>query len=147
MTIRLQIRDRILAELNRDLPPDIPMATTRRWAPGDEAALPAISLWIGREKTKPVTARSGGARERECMFVTQAIAVGDVSAEVEELVEPLLAFIVSRLGDTTLDGLVHSLQEDESIWEVPRTDQLYVSCSVIWVATYHTLRDDLRAVQ
>ena len=145
MSLRLEVRNRMLRELVRDLPPDVPMATTRRWVPGDEAMLPAISVWLAKETAVPVSARTGGARERKCAVVTQCIAAGDVAAEVEELVEPLAAFVVSRLGDTTFDGLVHSLQEDETIWEVPRAEQLYVVCSIVWIATYHTIRNDLAA--
>lgn len=146
-TIRLRALRAVLDLLNTDLPPDIPAASRRRWSQSDTRPLPLISVWMIEEAARRSQPKSGGARERVLYLAVQCIASGEDLDDVEDRVEPLLDWCVSRLGDTTLDGLVHELQEEATQWEVIDAEQLYVVASIRWALTYQTLRTDLSLAQ
>jgi hypothetical protein len=146
-TIRQQVRDAAIDAINVDRDPDIPEATKRRWVPGESAQCPMISVFFVEEPATGIGGRHGGLVERALRIAVQSIAAGELPEFSDDLVEPMLAHVVSRLGNTNLGGLALDIVELSTKWESATADRHYVAATQIWSINYQTKRHDLSARQ
>lgn len=147
MTIRQQIRDQVIAELNDDRPSDIPEATKRRYIPGDRLAAPRIAVFFINEPTRPATNRHSPLTSRELFIATQCLNLVENVEDVDDSVEPLLAWVTQVLGSSNLAGLALDIEEAGTQWEVQYADCVYVAATTRWRVAYQTLRNDLTRKQ
>lgn len=148
MSVRQQIRDRIIVELNTDRPSDIPEATKRRYVPGTQLTDPMIGVFFGRKETAaPATNRHSPLRQRELYVAVQCVDAVEEPDQVDDATEAMLEWIVNVLGDSNLNGLAHDIEEVETVWELEYRDLIYCSATIYWRVRYQTLKDDLTAKQ
>lgn len=147
MSIRQQIRDQIITELNTDRPTDVPECTKRRYVPGELLRAPRIAVFFRRDPARPATGRHSPLVARELFISTQCLNLVEDPADIDDSVEPFLTWITSVLGETNLDGLAHEIEEGETTWEVQYGDCIYVAATTLWRVSYQTLRNNLAAKQ
>jgi hypothetical protein len=148
MSIRQQIRDRAIEELNTDRPSDIPEASKRRYVPGSALNGPKLAVFFGKkEDSQPATNRHSPLRLRDLQLATQCIQTVERPEEIDDAPEPMLEWVVGVLGASNLNELAHEVEEVGTYWEVEYRDLIYVAASVLWRVRYQTLRDDLTAQQ
>jgi hypothetical protein len=150
VTVSIEIRDAVIAALNADLPSDIPTATKRRVMPGEPVRAAFIAVFLGQEavnypgnKRGPLTARSLE------VLIELGLATDDLAA-VDDLIEPMRAHVVERLGDTNLGGLATAVLErgipenGRPVWKL----DLYNAVTFVrYDVEYQTARNDLGARQ
>ena len=148
MSLRKDIRDRVLLELNAaPRPDDVPAATGRRWSPGMEMPEPIIQIFCIEEPVNIVGGRSGAVANRGLQLAVQCMVSTSTPAISDDVLEPMLEHVIQRLGDTKLNGLVTSFQEERTTWEVAKVDRYYLSAMVIFGVDYQTKRNNLSAKQ
>lgn len=145
MTIRLQIRDAIVDALNLNRPGDIPEATKRAWTRESDKELSMAVVFMD----EPVTHRNRQDPLATRKLIVGVECVGSALAPelTDDTVEPLLSWAVKVLGDTNLDGLVHSVEEDRTTWERAQLERFYMRATVRFSVSYQTRRADLDAKQ
>lgn len=147
MSIRQQIRDRIITELNTDRPTDMPEATKRRYVPGELLTGPRIAVFFRREAARPATNRHSPLTARDLVIATQSLNFVEDASDIDDSVEPLMEWITRILGNSNLDGLAHDIEEGETVWEVQYADCIYVAATTLWTVSYQTRRANLDAKQ
>lgn len=149
--LSLQIRDAVIAALNE--PPgsgDLPVATKRRVMPGEPVSEPFLAVFLGDEAVSLPQGTRGAIAARDCEVTVQiGIATADL-AEVDDLLEPLRAHVIERLGDTDLGKLATSVVEVG----IPENGRLAYKLDLynalvfsVWRVRYQTKRADLSAKQ
>src|SRR5690349_15660597 len=103
MTVRQDIRDRVILELNAAPPSGVPQATRRRYVPGTRLTEPRIAVFFIEEPTSRQGGRAGALAQRRLTIAVQAVLPVENPEGSDEAMEPLLAHIVATLGATTLD--------------------------------------------
>lgn len=125
--------------------PGIPEFTTRRWLPSEILRQGEIRGAVLFHREAPSLAQGiGGAITRR----THNLAVQVVTAvanpdEIDDALEPARTWMVQQLGDTTLGGLVHSLEEGETVWETAQLERIHGAFVTLWRLNFQTLRSDL----
>jgi len=143
-TIRQQILDAAVRLLNAGRAIDIPEASTRRWLPGDEQSLPAISVWTIEETRRRAqrSARFGGPDERTLKVAIQVIDSCADNDGAEQQIDRLVEHVDDRLGDTTIGDLAHRVIVDRITWEVVQQDRTIVVATAECLIQYQTTRGD-----
>jgi hypothetical protein len=147
MTVSLEIRDAAMTALNADLPSGIPTATKRRVMPGEPVREPFIAVFLGIE---PATnrGRDDPLTKRKLEVLIELGIVTEDLSEVDDLIEPLRAHVVARLGDTNLDGKSHQVTERGITERTTYKLDLYAALVIVtFDVEYHTARADLGAMQ
>jgi len=146
VTILQQIRDGVIALLNQSGKPDgVPEEfTKRRWERDQELGAGEIrgAVLFHRESSR-LPNRGAALTLREHMLAVQVVTAVAEPDEIDDALEEARAWIVARLGNTTLDGLVHDIVESETVWETARLERIHGAFSMLLRARYQTKRDDL----
>lgn len=144
MTIRQDIRDRAIAEINADLPTGIPECGLRRYVPGERILAPRMAAFFGEEDAARVNlGRASPLTKRALTLVIQAIASVENIEDADDAVEPMLAHIVSRLGDTKLNNLAIDVTEMSTLWATAESNVVHVVALTRWRVEFQSKRDDL----
>jgi hypothetical protein len=146
VTVLQDIRDRVIELLNENQPSglNLPTFTKRRWMPGEELEENEIRGAVlfhretpeRRELRFPVTPRAHS-------LAIQIVTAVKNPDEIDDALEAARAFTVSRLGGATLEGLVHEVQEGESVWEVANLGRIHGAVTTLWGVRYQTNRSNL----
>lgn len=142
MTIRSDIVDAIIAELNAAPPSDVPLATTRRWIPDVPIDDPLIAVFPNEEEVTFPSGRLSGVARRGTLFSIQAIYPTDDVDGVDKITEQALAHIVATLGESNLGGLANSVIERGTTWQVEKMEHLVMIATVRFEVDYQTKRND-----
>lgn len=141
------IRDAMIAALNADTPTGIPLTGKRRAFPGDPMTESRINVFLHQEPARYPGNNRAAVMERERTFIVQIGVLAEDAGDIDDLSEALRAWVVQVLGDTTLGGLVLSL-EDRGIVEPPmvwKADAVYALVHVGMAAKFQTSRTNLGA--
>lgn len=141
------IRDAMIAALNADTPTGIPLTGKRRAFPGDPMTESRINVFLHQEPARYPGNNRAAVMERERTFIVQIGVLAEDAGDIDDLSEALRAWVVQVLGDTTLGGLVLSL-EDRGIVEPPmvwKADAVYALVHVGMAARFQTSRTNLGA--
>lgn len=141
-TIRQQILTAAVEALNTDRPPGVPEATLRRILPESTIEEPRISVFFNTERAEARRGPHDTLTTRTLQLVVQVADVTSDVAELDELLEPMLAWAVAALGDNRLGGLVHWTRESGTQWAHESMDRFYAKAAVVFDVEYHTNRDD-----
>lgn len=149
LTIRQQIRDRALDELNLDRPTGVPVATKRRFVPGQVITENRIAVFFAEEDTQPGPGPrpSSPLTRRKLNLAIQAIVATERPEDADDAAESMLAHIVERLGKTNLAGLAFSVSELSIVWAAQQSDLFYLVALQRWAVDYQTAKADLTAKQ
>jgi hypothetical protein len=140
MSIRKDIRDRIIEELNANRPGVVPAATHRRWSPGETDKDLTISVHFQEEDTDRVGGRHSNLVTRELVIAVQCIGATNYAGFSDDLLEPLLVHVVETLGETNLQGLVDDMHELKTVWETAKMDKFYIAATVTFAVRFQTDR-------
>lgn len=143
VTIRQTIRNRVIVLLNTDRPADVGEFTKRRYVPGERILEQRCAVFFVAEPAQRLGGRGGPATERKFTLAIQVIDAVEEPEEADDVVEPALAWITSRLDTTTLEGLAHDVEHTGTAWETDSRELLYIAASTTWRVEYQTLRGDL----
>ena len=148
VTISLDIRDAVMTALNTDTPTGIPMATKRRVMPGEPVREPFIAVFLGREQVTHPGGSRGPIADRPLEVLIELGTATDDLANVDDLIEPLRAWLVKALGDSNLGGLASEVQELGVTERATYKLDLYNALAITaWTVRYQTARADLAARQ
>jgi hypothetical protein len=147
MSVRLQLRDAVIAALNADRPTGVPEATKRRFIPGQRLTDRRLAVFLESEDAERPQSRSFPLTDRGLVVVVQAAAAVEEPAEADDALDDLLEHVVESLGNTNLGGLATNVQELSSSWGAGQADLFYIACATRWRVQYQTKRDDLSAKQ
>lgn len=145
MTVLQDIRDAVIAVLNKSGKPDgVPEFTKRRWTPEEELSAGEVrgAVLFHREASR-LSNRGSAITVREHALSIQFVTAVAEPDQIDDALEPAREWIVARLGDSNLDGLVHDLVEGETVWETAMLGRWHGACTVQVRANYQTKRDDL----
>jgi hypothetical protein len=139
-SIREQIIQRIVAKLT-------PVATLQSATiqhqptiPTDRSRLPALLVFPEMETVQRINERC----ERELVLRIVALAIGTATEEPEPIADRLLVAAHGALmTDSSLDGLVQSLEELDCEWQQDDADMALAAMPVRYRITYRTLIHDL----
>ena len=148
--LALQIRDAIITALNTDRPSYIPEATKLRVMPGEPIEEPFIAVFLGEELTNYPQGSRGAIAARDMLVQVQIGGATATLAEVDDMLEPLRAWVVEVLGETDLDKLATSVAEvgiPEGGRLVYKLDLYNALVLTAWRVRYQTRRNDLTAKQ
>lgn len=138
---RLQtLRDAILTELNvSNRPVEF---TKRRW--NSDSALEEdeirAAVLFHREIPRLV---GGSVTQRDNQIAVQVVTATAEPDEIDDALEDARDWMVSRLGNTNLGGLVQELEEGPTTWETATIERVHGAFITLWSATYQTHRADL----
>lgn len=147
MTVLTDLRDRVIALLN-DRPSGLDLPdftfTKERWTPDEELGAGEMrgAVLFHRETTQRRDMRFPLTRRTHFLAVQLVTAVNQPE-DVFDALEPGRAFVVAQLGETTLDGLIHDLQEGETAWEQAKLERIHGAVTILWAASFQTHRSDL----
>lgn len=145
-SLRLRVRDAVVARLNDTNPPGVPTATRRRWFPGEKSVL-SMAVFFVEEDTKQPMGRGGPLAQRQLTVAVQCVAATTKPELLDDLIEPMLAHATRVLGSTLLDGLATAVEERSTKWETATMDKFYIAATTLWRVEFQTKRDDLTAKQ
>jgi hypothetical protein len=144
------LQDAVVELLNTDLPSDMPSADKRYLYPMIPLEGPKIVVLLNQEAVRPAGGNTRSPlKDRERMLLIQLAAISEDGNDLDERVEELRAWVVSRLGDTNLGNLALSVEERnyaEPPWRY-KLDRYHIVANTQWAARYQTRRDDLEAAQ
>jgi len=144
-SILLQLLHRARLELNTDRPPDIPIATLRRYLPGDKLTGKRLSLFLGDERVEPAIQRPrrDPLRRAFAQIAVQCAAAADDLETIDAEPDAMIQYVTPKLGLSTLAGLVHYLRETGTARRVYEGDLNIIVCTILFEASFQTRRDDL----
>ena len=144
MTRRLAIRDAVVAALNAGRPADVPEASTRRFVPGNPLDCARLAVFMAEEPVEGVGGPRGPIVRRQLSMAVQALAVSEEPDDLDDLVEPMLAWAVRALAAATFGGLAHEVVEQRTTWETARVGDRYAVAATLYLAVpYQSARADL----
>lgn len=150
MTVSIEIRDAVIDALNDGPPSGVPLATKRRVMPGELVREPFIAVFLGQEPVDYPGNKRGALTSRSLEVLIELGLATDDLAEVDDLMEPMRAHVVERLGDTTLGGLATAVLErgipenGRPVWKL----DLYNAVTFVrYDVEYQTARADLGSRQ
>ena len=132
-SIREQIMQAVIAELNVSVPTGIPQATRMRVTAYEPDELPAITVYPEREEVSNINGRWGQVVQRTMSIRVDCRAIGG-----DDALDPLIVHVVGMLAGTTLGGLVQDIQERMTDWQFDEADALYGLASVGFEIRYTT---------
>lgn len=145
MTILQEVRDGVLILLNQaGKPAGVPDFTKRRWLPDEQLGECEVrgAVLFHRESPERPFLHAPITRRYHTIAIQVVTAVAEPD-EIDDALEPARAWMVARLGAAGLDGLVHELQEAETVWETARLERIHGAFTTLWRASYQTPRDNL----
>lgn len=147
MSIRLQIRDQIIAELNTAPPVGVPEATKRRWVPGQQLREPRLAVFFGPTETLDPPRTGFPLNDRTLIVSIQAAVAVEDPASADDEVEPLLAHVVKVLGNTSLNKLATKVEEQGTEWASGQAGLFYHAGITRYAVRFQTRRGDLTEKQ
>lgn len=150
MSLRTEIRDRIIAALNADVPTGIPQATKRRWLPGSQITEPRVSvIFLDELVEQSAGGRNSPVVRRSLVYGVQVVAGAHEPDFSDDLIEPVLAHVVDALGDTNLGGYATGVFELGTQWQTSETGtaRFVIAAMNRWRVDFQTKRNDLAAKQ
>jgi hypothetical protein len=141
-SIRLQIRDRIITELNTSRPGDVPAATKRRWMPGEPITESRIAVFFIEEANR-LPSRTAGIAARSLQVAVQCVTAVAEPDEADDAVEPMIDWAVKVLADSNLNDLASWVEEVATRWSVAQMDRVYVAVTVVFQVNFQTKRTDM----
>lgn len=143
-TVRQTIRDRVITELNTDLPTGIPECTTRRFIPGEKIREARIAAFFNDEDDGDVGGAGGALTAHSLVLALQVIVPVEDPAEADDAIEPMLAHICERLGETNLNRLATRVRPMNTLWATANDGGVFVIVSLMrWRINYQSVRNDL----
>jgi hypothetical protein len=144
MSVRTEIRDQAIQELNTDRPTDVPECTRRRFIPGEKIRAARLAAFFQDEDADQVGGDSGPLTERNMVLLIQAIVPVELPEEADDAIEPLLEHIVATLGDTKLSGKALGVRELNTLWATANDGGVFVIVALTrWRIRYYTRKNDL----
>ncbi len=147
MTIRQQVRDAAIAELNANPPTGVPECGKRRFIAGEKVTSPRLAAFFGEEDVTQPQGRSAPLAKRTLVLVIQAIAICERPEDADDAVEPMLEHITAIMGDTNLGGLALGVTEIGTLWATGESSVFIVAALTRWRIEFQTLRNNLNAKQ
>lgn len=143
MTLTTTARNRIQALLNQTGGPL--QFSRRRWTKDRELAAGEVrgAVFFHRERAVLPQGIGGAITHREHLIAVQVVTAVAEPDEPDDVLEGYRAWMVAQLGGTTLDGLVHSLEEGETSWETADLQLYHGAFTTLWSLNYQTHRLDL----
>lgn len=143
-TVRQQIREAAIALLNTGRPNTLPPFTKRRYVPGERVREQRCAVFFVAEPAERFgSSKAAPGTLRRLVIAAQVVDSVEDPEEADDAVEPALAWITEKLGNTNLAGLVHDIEQTGTVWETDSKDLFYVAATTTWRVEYHTLRNDL----
>lgn len=148
-TLRARIIEKIVQTLNASRPSGVPEATTRRRLSNDDTEWPVVLVWPQDERREVDnrSSRLGGPESRALRVVVQAIASTTDLDLVDETVDPIIAHVDDRLGNTTLSDLAAFVTVDHIEWDAVQSERLFLVVSMHCLIRYQTTRGDSSRAQ
>jgi hypothetical protein len=146
-TIRQQLRDQLITELNEAPPTGVPEASKRRFVPGQRLPEPRLAVFFGPNETVARKAAPFPVKDRELVISIQAAVAVEDPAEADDAVEPLLAHVADVLNGSNLAGLATEVEELGTEWASGSADLFYHAGVVRYRVRFQTKRNDLSAKQ
>jgi hypothetical protein len=143
VTIRQTIRDQVLELLNTDRPNNVPEFTKRRAVPGERVTEQRGAVFFVAEPAERVGGKGGPVTLRKFILAVQVIDAVEETDEADDALEPALAWVTAKLGNTNLSGLVHDIEHTGTGWESDSRELFYICATTTWRVEYQTLRADL----
>lgn len=143
MSIRQDIRDRVIALLNTDRPSNVPEFTKRRYVPGQRITEQIAGVFFIAEPAERMGGKGGPATLRKFVLAVQVVDAVEETDEADDALEPALEWITRQLGGTNLEGLVHDIEHTGTGWDAESRELFYIAGTTTWRVEYHTLRADL----
>lgn len=145
MTVLQDVRDAVIAALNDSPPALVPTFGKRRWLPGQELEAGEFrgAVFFHRESTQRVGGMRGPITQREHTFAVQVVTAVDEPSSIDDALEVARAWVVGKLGDTNLGGLVHDLEEGDTAWETQNLGRVIGAVTTLWRARFQTNRSNL----
>lgn len=147
MTIRQQIRDQAIVEINAARPIDVPACGKRRYSPGEKTNAPRMAAFFGEEDSKQVGGAAGVLTKRDLILVIQAIATVENPEDADDAVEPMLEHITAIMGETNLNNLATGVTEISTLWATGEAQVFIIVALTRWRIAFQTKRNDLNAKQ
>lgn len=144
MTVRKQIRDAAIVRLNTARPSGIPEATKRRAVDREPVPGPVIGVFLGDETVTQIGGRWGEHEERSQQLFVQHRNVTDRNEELDDIVEPMLAWGTKALAGAkqNFGGLALDIREARTTRHPWNADRFYQVAIQEFVINYRTRRDD-----
>lgn len=138
-TVREQIIQAIIEQLNTGRPAGVPEITRLDMEPKQPNQLPAMTIFALREEVVGNTAGRWGHIVMRRMTVRVVMeAEGDLP---DQALDPMLAW-VSMLGGSRLGGLAVDVEEQQLEWAFEYADSPYASVALDLVVEYVTNKAD-----
>lgn len=148
MSVRQQIRDRAILELNTDTPTGVPATTKRRFIPGEKLRTPRLAAYFAEEEANKVGGASGALVKRDFVLALQASIVVDDPEDADDAMEPLLEHVVATMGDTNLAGLALEVSEIGTLWASGNDAGAFILVAMTrWRIKFQTVKNDLSRKQ
>lgn len=148
MSVRKDIRDRVILELNAAPPAGVPEATRRRYVPGTVVSDPRLAVFFLEEEVSDAGAGSNSPVVRRAMFYgIQAVASVEDPADADDALDPLLEHVVAIMGETRLNGLATKIKEVSTIWQTGEAGLFVIAALTRWRIEFQTRRADLTLKQ
>lgn len=141
-TVRNQIIEAALLQLNTSAPGGMPVATRLRMAPYEINELPALNVFPVREEVRgDKLGRWGPIVERTFTMRVLIHASGSDAVSADLALDPIVAW-VSTLGGQQFGGLAIDTEESMLEWLYEEEDLSYTSLAIDFRVVYKTLKSD-----
>lgn len=148
MSVRQDIRDRAITELNAAPPTGVPNTTKRRYVPGEKITEPRIAAFFAEEEVSRVGGPASALTKRSFIIALQAIVIVEDPEDADDACEPLLEHVVNVMGDTNLAGLALSVTELSTLWASANSSAGFILAAMTrWRIDYQTVKNDLARKQ
>lgn len=143
MTVLQDIRDAVIAALNASGSPL--EFTKRRWEADSELEEQEFrgAVLFHVEQSSRAGGPGSTTRKREHNIAVQVVTAVADPADIDDALEPAREWVVSKLGDNTLGGLVHGLEEVQTAWETATISRMHGAFTIQWRIDYQTRADNL----
>lgn len=143
MTILQQIRNAIMLALNESGGPCT--FTTRRWAADSQLAAGEVrgAVLFHAEQPSRVGGPGSVIVRRDHTIAVQVVTAVTDPADIDDALEDPRVWMVAKLGGNTLGGLVHELEEGNTVWETAQLARMHGAFIAQWRPRYQTRHDDL----
>lgn len=142
-TIREQIIEAIIAQLNTGAPAGVPTLTRVKMEPNQPGQLPAMTIFPLREEVNHAPAGKWGHVVMRSL--TLRIVVEAEGNPVDQQLDPIIAWL-SQLGGSQLGGLAVDVEEQNLEWAYEESDNPYVALALDLRVDYVTNKSDQTSV-
>jgi hypothetical protein len=145
VSVRQQLRDTAIAELNAAPPTGVPECGKRRYIPGENTSEARLAAFFGEEDASRPQGAGGALTKRTLTLVIQGIVVVERPEQADDAMEPLLEHVVAIMGNTNLGGLATDVAEVSTLWASAESGRFILVALTRWKIQYQTKRNDLTA--